>query len=213
MTNDNATRTCQRCKQDLPASAFGKTSGRRDGLHTHCRECCKLRHRATPGYGRRPVRCTTDVLPGQKGCPKCNQSLPLSAFGADRSRPSGLHCYCKECINVAARSRPADHTSRVKQRERIRQARVEAPLRTKSREAAAAHNRRAKQYGVPGRLTTQHVLWIWDYHGHKCKDCGTREDLTLDHVKPMSLGGTNWPANLQVACRACNYERWLNYEG
>lgn len=37
-----------------------------------------------------------------------------------------------------------------------------------------------------------------------CVDCGTREDLTIDHVVPLSAGGTNDLANLAVRCRACN---------
>lgn len=41
-----------------------------------------------------------------------------------------------------------------------------------------------------------------DYGG--CVDCGTFTDLTLDHIKPLSKGGTNDPANLAVRCRPCN---------
>jgi 5-methylcytosine-specific restriction endonuclease McrA len=37
-----------------------------------------------------------------------------------------------------------------------------------------------------------------------CQYCGTRKDLTLDHVVPSSRGGAqNW-GNLVTACRRCN---------
>lgn len=42
---------------------------------------------------------------------------------------------------------------------------------------------------------------------HACRYCGaTAPDvkLTVDHVKPAALGGTNDPGNLVTACAACN---------
>lgn len=44
--------------------------------------------------------------------------------------------------------------------------------------------------------------------GHRCTYCGTSAEdganLTIDHVTPVSLGGTDDPANLVTACRDCN---------
>ncbi len=37
-----------------------------------------------------------------------------------------------------------------------------------------------------------------------CKVCGTTEHLTVDHVIPVSKGGTNSLENLQVLCNDCN---------
>jgi 5-methylcytosine-specific restriction endonuclease McrA len=40
--------------------------------------------------------------------------------------------------------------------------------------------------------------------GHRCLRCGAREDLSVDHVYPLSLGGPNVLDNLQVLCVSCN---------
>ena len=45
--------------------------------------------------------------------------------------------------------------------------------------------------------------------GFRCRYCGapapeTGEGLTVDHVVPVVLGGTNDPSNLVAACRDCN---------
>lgn len=37
-----------------------------------------------------------------------------------------------------------------------------------------------------------------------CVYCGSSEDLTLDHILPLRLGGTNDDNNLASACRSCN---------
>lgn len=40
---------------------------------------------------------------------------------------------------------------------------------------------------------------------HTCRYChATDSPLTVDHVTPVSLGGTDDPANLVAACRDCN---------
>ena len=40
--------------------------------------------------------------------------------------------------------------------------------------------------------------------GHKCVYCGSSENLTVDHIRPKSKGGTNTADNLVTACRPCN---------
>lgn len=40
-----------------------------------------------------------------------------------------------------------------------------------------------------------------------CVDCGTFNDLTVDHRRPISQGGTSDPANLVVRCRPCNSKK------
>ena len=43
--------------------------------------------------------------------------------------------------------------------------------------------------------------------GHKCRYCGAKAEdspLTVDHVVPVALGGSDDPSNLVAACRDCN---------
>lgn len=43
---------------------------------------------------------------------------------------------------------------------------------------------------------------------HTCRYCGAAAPdaiLTVDHVTPVSLGGSDDPSNLVAACRDCNY--------
>lgn len=45
---------------------------------------------------------------------------------------------------------------------------------------------------------------IYARDGYKCVYCGSFSDLTIDHVTPVSRGGTNSLSNLATACRSCN---------
>ena len=45
---------------------------------------------------------------------------------------------------------------------------------------------------------------IFQRDGYACLTCGSRSDLTIDHVHAVSLGGSNDPSNLRPLCRSCN---------
>jgi len=48
---------------------------------------------------------------------------------------------------------------------------------------------------------------VFKRDGHECQYCGSKNDLTLDHVFPRSKGGSsNWK-NLVTACKACNAKK------
>lgn len=40
-----------------------------------------------------------------------------------------------------------------------------------------------------------------------CKQCGATENLTVDHIIPVSLGGSSDLFNLQVLCGECNLKK------
>lgn len=56
-------------------------------------------------------------------------------------------------------------------------------------------------------MTSQTRLRIYKRDGYKCKKCGTGSDLTIDHIIPVSKGGTNVDTNLRTMCRRCNEHR------
>ena len=44
--------------------------------------------------------------------------------------------------------------------------------------------------------------------GDCCVVCGSAENLEIDHIIPVSRGGTNDRENLQLLCRTCNRSKW-----
>ena len=83
------------------------------------------------------------------------------------------------------------------------------------RERHRANVRRQKyeRRGAPGYYTEEQLQARIDFYGRRCYLCDCDWDALpaghkhIDHVVPISLGGTNWPANLRPACETCNLSK------
>lgn len=52
---------------------------------------------------------------------------------------------------------------------------------------------------------------IFDRDGNKCLECGSTDNLTIDHIKPKAKGGKNTQDNLQTLCKSCNGKKADKY--
>lgn len=167
------------------------------------------------------------VTPDQKECSGCHAVLPASQFYRDRRRPDGLYANCKGChrritngwkgrhpIKVRQIDRASKHRNREKinaaarahhwaNRERRLAYTAEWKRANRARATAIEATRRARKANAPGDATPEHVAARWQYYGNRCWMCGG-EATAIDHVKPLSAGGSHWPANLRPACEGCN---------
>lgn len=49
------------------------------------------------------------------------------------------------------------------------------------------------------------VRWaVWERDNFTCLHCGTRKNLTVDHIHPESKGGEATLENCQTLCKSCN---------
>ena len=74
--------------------------------------------------------------------------------------------------------------------------------------AMASRIRRAREMEVEGTFTESDVRELFIAQDGECI-CSA--DLTkgfhVDHVHPLSKGGSNWPSNLQLLCPKCNLSK------
>jgi len=73
---------------------------------------------------------------------------------------------------------------------------------------AAKSRRRAHKAAVPNNFTSDDWLEVLDKQDYKCKYCGApfSDELPpeVDHVHPLSKGGSHTIGNIVAACRPCN---------
>jgi 5-methylcytosine-specific restriction endonuclease McrA len=67
-----------------------------------------------------------------------------------------------------------------------------------------AQRRRCRLKGVEGSFTVDDIIEITERQKGKCACCTKRRPLTIDHIQPISRGGSNWPSNIQMLCKPCN---------
>jgi 5-methylcytosine-specific restriction endonuclease McrA len=66
------------------------------------------------------------------------------------------------------------------------------------------HRRKAILKGSSGSFTTLEWATLLKTYDNRCAYCKKRKKLTVDHVIPLSKGGTNTIGNIIPACGSCN---------
>ena len=169
-------------------------------------------------------------------CSKCRQALPRTSefFQRDTSKAHGLRYACKSCANASRQERrkaKPDKCAREKlaawrkahpeyarqwrenhreecneyARAYFRKYRQEHPERF----AAYERNKTARKRMNGGSHTGADIISQYERQNHKCFYCGVKLDngYHVDHVIPLSKGGSNGPENLVIACPTCNMRK------
>ena len=64
--------------------------------------------------------------------------------------------------------------------------------------------RRALEKNAKGSFTKKQWEDKCKEYDYKCANCGKEKKLTVDHIIPLSKGGTNYISNIQPLCLSCN---------
>ena len=179
------------------------------------------------------VRKAVDHPDGTRECSMCGERKPLTeAFDRDKRASGGRRSRCKSCRGSYMKDYYAETASAKKEYERTR--RLADPARARSYDAMryerdrekrialatdATHRRRQRiKESEPERGVTRRALRA--IHGDACHWCGIamsfdsvrkgqfRPDLaTIEHLIPLSKGGTHTFTNARLACWECNIRR------
>ncbi len=106
---------------------------------------------------------------------------------------------CIECARITTQVREIDNDE-IKDKRR--------KYRRKNQERYRTHhrNRIAKQRELDGSHSIDDINQMWDNQLGRCIYCKDRLAFGyhVDHIIPISRGGTNFPSNLQLLCQPCN---------
>ncbi len=191
---DNLTKTCFVCRQDLPRSAFGKSTGRPDGLYPYCRKCNSAKRRALKEADPELTQIRIE-----------RKRAYDAAYNAARKKHN--------CERVLARYR-AD-PERTKQRVRDWQKANPEKARAnkaawKARNPEADHEYRTRRYRATKQASPP---WLTEEHRAQMAAIYTEAKTRpggpwhVDHIVPLlgkNVSGLHVPWNLQIIPAAEN---------
>lgn len=160
-----------------------------------------------------------------KVCSRCKENLPISKF-----QDGGKRKDCRDCRNARSRALAAtqkDKKSAYQKIYSLNNKSMIAAYYQANKERIAEHNalpevrllkairdkgRKRKStecYTRQNHMRRAYPCPSWHYKLVKlmsdtCIGCGTYEDLQVDHIVPISLGGINSFWNFQRLCGKCN---------
>ena len=70
------------------------------------------------------------------------------------------------------------------------------------------YNKLYEKNSTPVPRKIRDYVFVRDFY--ECMACGTKKNLTLDHIIPRVKGGTNDPSNLQTLCQECNLAKGMD---
>lgn len=114
---------------------------------------------------------------------------------------------------TSSRERSLERSRRqyyAKTKEEIRQRKSDWRRRNPDKQAALRRAQKAKRRGAEGRYHASDIDNLLEAQQSLCALCNAqlimcgRDKYHIDHVIPISKGGTNWPYNLQLLCPPCN---------
>jgi 5-methylcytosine-specific restriction endonuclease McrA len=200
---------CKKCGLLKPLTDYGK---KKNGLHSQCKACVSEYNRQWRNanrekraeYNRRWHEQNRDhVRETQR---RWRQEHPEKSREYRRrwrvKNPEYARQWRDKNIErLIERDRQWRKANRERKAINDRQWRLSNP----QKRLAATQRRRARKAGNGGDFMPEQWERLCCFYNHCCLACGQQpEVLTVDHIVPLSLGGSNDISNLQPLCASCN---------
>ncbi len=196
---DGTLRTCSKCGKLLGIEMFSLRNRGRPARHTHCKDCCNAASRLwqqenkelrLAGW-RRWVAEHPDQF-------KAIQKRYRDAHKATRHKEYSKRN--KSAIAAKSRAYYASH-----KQESIATQMLWRKNNPEMWRASQA-NYRARKSNAEGSHTSNDIVRIKKAQRACCAYCeaSVKRSYHVDHIEPLSRGGSNLPSNLQILCASCN---------
>ncbi len=223
---DEKSKRCSKCHEVKPLSEYGRRNERPGSqVRAECKECQGIAYRtwANKAGRMRAKRFTIDeggAIVWKKSsidlrferrpnlleakCKCCGRTLPLEQFHKS-SQTGGFRHICSDCRNEAEAIRYERTKEHFAKRRREYKTTNSEKVREWSRQGE--ERRRARKAAVECTLTDSEWALVLEAYGNRCLRCGATQDLTIDHVVPISAGGPHSLDNVQPLCKPCNSKK------
>ena len=194
--------TCRRCGKQTVQQNYGPPT---------CSLCKKENRRIVAArYARTPKRKETRRIYAQQEYVK---QIKIRYSKTDKGKEIlkrvrlkySMSLHGKATIDAYRQREKSDPILQMKKRQRRERYRNSEKGRAEMRRYDA--ERRGAVSKIPNSLTSSEWIEIMRAHCYRCHYCQRRTKLTLDHVIPLSRGGTHTKENIVPACQSCNSKK------
>jgi len=180
--------TCRKCGISKPANTeyFGAQADCRYGLKKICKVCDYTLNQKPWAIAHREIikeRTNSRYYPSRK-------SYFTSRYEVERERIlADQHAFKEEHPEIVSANKM----------------RYQQSERGKARHVASEHNRRARKLSTGGSYTSQEIEAQYKRQKSKCYYCHKKMIKShIEHVVPVTRGGSNDISNIVLACPTCN---------
>lgn len=215
-------KTCTKCGCTKPATAnfFHRQKKQRHGVRPDCKVCISIYHRERSkedpnryrGYSRAYYEANKEqVLLRMRERYNADPKAKLASNKAwAKSNPDKIAAILKK-YRDANQDKIRAVTKAYRYAHKEERAAYAKKYREENLEAVRAATRRwcARLRNAEGRHTGEDVIWLYEGQGGKCYWCNKplNGEYHVDHIIPLSKGGSDWPANICCACPFCNISK------
>ena len=162
-----------------------------------------------------------------KACTQCKQIKTFNEFPKNKqNKTNGLHSQCKNCRNSNYKKYASNNLEKIKnKRKKYRQDNRLLILAKHKKDYLInkeVYRKKNSEWGKNNRLKTRErtrrrrfrlqevpVFFISNKEFKKlytsnCFYCKSQNEITIDHIIPISRGGTHGIGNLVSCCKSCN---------
>lgn len=217
-------KVCTKCNTLRPLTDFHKRADTKDGHAYMCRICQSAydrdpEHRAKDrAVVNERYRSDSEYRESRKALHRDRYHTDEAYRNASRQGAVRWQQEHRERVNAGARARYATHygsidrarrstpgyRARKRQWEHDRLQNPQARQRSRWSLRRSKHKRRVWLDASPGHFTDQEWQDLCARYNHRCAACQNHEPLTVDHVVPLSRGGSDLIENIQPLCHSCN---------
>ena len=203
MINHEPQKVCAKCQKEKPENEFStqkKSSGKEYRRRT-CKEC-RLAIRRERDYDNQHSKDKHKEWLSNNKDRTQKKSKEWKSKNRDRVNEDKRKWWHKNKDNIAARRRKIYQSQKEIMVERTNRWTRENP--EKARKNKALHE--ARKRGAEGKYSVSDIRKLLKHQNGLCVYCGKNitDCYTVDHIHPLSRGGSNWPDNIQLLCSSCN---------
>ena len=189
----SAFKLCRQCSKVLPATNEFWHSHRetKDKLNTSCKECARERARKWHAENREKANRRSLTYSSSHR----EEAKSKARIWRENNRTRYLHGSRKWRHENKERASEATKAWKAVNRERV---------------LALVRNYKARKKAASGTHSGRDVLELLALQNHMCAACRCRIDgrkYHVDHIVPLSMGGSNDRGNLQILCAPCNLSK------